>query len=144
MATTTRLPTRVRLLGMCPTLVALLWIAGIAHFRQFTLTGVEWAVVVAAAFALRIITSRLRPARPLPPLPPGASPGGVAATAGLFVAGLFGVLGGGAEALAPEPPDGQVSWGLRTLWHVACAFAAAYCGFLLRLLTAGTTPPPAR
>lgn len=137
-----RPPAHLRLLGLCPTLVALLWIAGVAHFRQFELTGVEWAVTIAAAFAIRVVTARARPARPLPPLPAGASPGMVAATAALFVAGLFGMLGGVGELLVEEPPGGQVPWGLRTLWHAACAFGGAYCAFLSRLLRAGSKPPP--
>lgn len=136
-----RPPVHLRLLGLCPTLVAVLWIAGVARFRQFELSPVEWAVVAAAAFAIRIVTVRMRPARPLPPLPAGASAGMVAATAALFVAGLFGMLGGVAELLAPEPSDGQVPWGLRTLWHAACAFAASYCAFLSRLQRAGSPPP---
>ncbi|MCB9877123.1 MAG: hypothetical protein H6835_05920 [Planctomycetes bacterium] len=137
-----RPPLHLRLLGLAPTLVALLWIAGVAHFRDMALSGVEWAVVCAAAFAVQTVTARLRPRRPLPPLPEGASPGMVAATAALFVAGLFGLLGGAAEALTPEPAGGNAAWGLRTLWHAACAFAAAYCAFLARLLRAGTPPPP--
>jgi hypothetical protein len=44
------------------------------------------------------------------------------------------VLGGIGEAMVQSHYPSELSWGLRTLWHTACAFGASYCAFLHRLL----------
>lgn len=121
------------LLGLCPVLIALLWLAGIAHFRHYELTGKEWAVVVGSAFMLHLLSKRAMRPRPLPPLPAGSSPGLLAALAGAIIGLLVAVIGGVLEwAIAPERPS-ETSWFLRTTWHAACAFGASYCAFLTRL-----------
>lgn len=120
-------------LSLAPVLVALLWIAGIARFREYTLTTNEWAVVLASGFALHLLQKRALRPKPLPPLPPGANPAILALLAGVIVGALASVLGGALEAmLPPGMPDGT-PWALRTLWHGACAFGASYCAFLGRL-----------
>lgn len=139
-----------RILSICPVLVALLWVAGIAHFREFELEAAEWAALIAVAFALHLITRRFRRPRPLPPLPERANPSSLALFAAAIVGLLIGVLGALFEWFVEAYRPTTVPLALRALWHAACAFAAAYCGFLLRLQIAaerqgrgdGTGNPP--
>lgn len=122
-----------RLLGLCPPAIAVLWVAGIAHFRAFELSPVEWAVLAAAGFSIHVVVRRFARPRPLPKLPDGARPGPVAAFAAALLALLAAVVGGVAEAMLDDPAAREVPWALRTLWHAACAFGASYCSFLQRL-----------
>ena len=48
------------LLGICPLLISLLWIAGIAQFREFRLEPLEWAALAAIGFALQLLSRRAR------------------------------------------------------------------------------------
>ncbi len=125
-----------RILGICPVLIAVLWVAGIAHFRDYAFTPMEWAVLLASAFALHIISNRLRRPRPLPQLPEGANPIKMATLASLILAVLVAFAAGVLEWLAEPHLPTSTPWALRTLWHAACAFAASYCGLLLRLTLA--------
>jgi hypothetical protein len=122
-----------RFLGVCPVLVALLWIAGIARFRDFEIAAMEWGALAALGFALHLITGRARHRRPLPPLPERANPASLALFAAGIVGLLIGVLGSVFEWFVEAYQPSTVPLPLRGLWHAACAFAAAYCGFLLRL-----------
>ncbi|MCR9244028.1 MAG: hypothetical protein NXI31_03280 [bacterium] len=122
-----------RLLGVCPILIGLLWIAGIARFRGMELGTVEWLALVAVAFALHVITRRARRPRPLPPLPADANPSSLALFAAGIVGTLIGLLGALFEWIVESYQPSNVPLALRALWHGACAFAAGYCGFLLRL-----------
>jgi hypothetical protein len=138
-----------RVLAVCPVFVALLWVAGIAHFRALEIEPVEWAVVAAAAFALHLLTRRASRPTPLPKLPPDTQPAQLAMLAATLVAVLAAALGGLVEALVEGSPPCPTPWTLRTLWHAACAFAASYCNFLLRVQRAlqrqqqGPPPPNA-
>ncbi len=128
--------TTLRLLGLLPVAIAILWVAGMAHLRNYPLSGMEWATLVAGGFALHAIGTRMWPPRPAPKLPEGATPGAVAALAAAMVAVLAAIVGGGLEHWITPARDATSSWALRTLWHTACVFAFSYCGFLHRLLTA--------
>lgn len=133
MSARARQPWSRRVLATCPVLVALLWVAGIARFRDFEISALEWAALAAVAFALHIITRRARRPRPLPKLPEGANPAALAAFAAAIVGVLIAGLGLLFEWLVEAYRPTTVALPLRALWHGACAFGAAYCGFLLRL-----------
>ncbi|HEX5052356.1 MAG TPA: hypothetical protein VFZ65_11320 [Planctomycetota bacterium] len=133
-----------RLLSLCPVLIAVLWLAGVSQFRNYDLGASEWGAIIACAFALHVITRRLRRERPLPPLPENSNPATLAALAAAIVAFLAMLVGGALEWFVQPYYPSDTSWALRTTWHAACAFGASYCGFLLTLL--GHTrklPPPA-
>ena len=121
-----------RLLGLVPLIIAVLWVAGVARFRGYELDPVQWVPLVALAFAMQVIGNRMR--RPMPPMPQGARAVPLAALVATIVAVVAAVAGGLLEWFTPRYFPTQVSWGLRTLWHVACAFGASYCLFLRRLL----------
>ena len=120
-------------LSVAPVLVALLWLAGVARFRGYELTTNHWAVLLASAFALHLITKRALRPKPLPPLPAGANPAMLALLAGLIVGLLGSVVGGALEAALPPGTPDDTPWALRTTWHGACAFGGSYCAFLGRL-----------
>ena len=67
-------------------------------------------------------------------MPPSARAIPLAALVATIVGAVAFVAGGLLEWVAPRYFPTEVSWGLRTLWHVACAFGASYCLFLRRLL----------
>jgi len=121
-----------RLLGLVPLIIAVLWVAGVARFRSYELHPVQWISLVALAFAMQVIGNRMR--RPMPPMPQGARAIPLAALVATVVAIVAAVAGGLLEWVTPRYFPTEVSWGLRTLWHVACAFGASYCLFLRRLL----------
>lgn len=125
-----------RFLALCPTAIAVLWVAGIAHFRAYALSRTEWAMIVAAAFGLGAIAQRMQRGRPVPKLPEHANPATMAALAAAIIGVLALPFGGVLEVFAETVVPSETSWALRTTWHAACAFAASYCMFLLRL-----TPP---
>lgn len=126
----------LRVLAVCPAAVAVLWIAGIAKFRDLEIRPMEWVVLVAAGFTLQLLTKRASARRPLPQLPKDSNP--VALT--LFVSAILGTvvtIGGGLfEWFLERYEPSKVSLPLRALWHGACAFGAAYCSYLPRLLVA--------
>jgi len=123
-----------RLLGLVPLAIAILWVAGVARFRDYQLEPIHWLSLVAFAFAMQVLGKRIRRERPLPPMPPGARAVPLSALVATIVAAVAAVAGGLLEWVAPRYFPTEVSWGLRTLWHVACAFGASYCIFLRRLL----------
>lgn len=123
-----------RLLGLVPLAIAIVWVAGVARFRSYELEPLQWLLLVAFAFALQVIGVRMRRQRPLPPMPSGARAVPLAALVATIVGAAAAVAGGALEWVAPRYFPTEVSWGLRTLWHVACAFGASYCLFLRRLL----------
>jgi hypothetical protein len=122
-----------RFLSLCPTLVAVLWVAGVARFHGHEFGPRDVLILGAAAFALRILLARVRRPRALPPLPSHASAPAIAAIAALFVAVLAAVLLGALEWIAENAMPANASLGLRVFWHGACAFAAAYCHMLFLL-----------
>ena len=131
-----------RLLSLCPVLIGLLWVAGIAHFRQYEFLPREWAVIAAGGFALHVLYQRLRRPRPVPPLPEGANPVALAAFAAAIIGALVTFIGGLIEwAVQAYRPSTTSLW-LRATWHGACAFGASYCAFLLRV-TGPTKRAPA-
>lgn len=130
------------MLGLCPVLVAVLWLAGFARFRGIELTAVEWLLVAAAVLALQAIGRRVARPRPLPPLPEHTNPAVMAALAAGLAMLPAGLLGGGLEWILDGDQPSDVPWALRTLWHAACAFAVCYCGFLLQLLAPRHPGPP--
>ncbi|MGC6488567.1 MAG: hypothetical protein ACON4Z_13050 [Planctomycetota bacterium] len=123
-----------RLLGLVPLAIAIVWVAGVARFRDYELQPLHWLLLVAFAFAMQVIGARMRAQRPLPPMPSGARAVPLAALVATIVGAAAAVAGGALEWVAPRYFPTEVSWGLRTLWHVACAFGASYCLFLRRLL----------
>ncbi|MGE3174870.1 MAG: hypothetical protein AB7O97_19735 [Planctomycetota bacterium] len=132
----------LRLLRVLPTAIAVLWIAGFAQFHDLGLGGLDFAVLIAAAFALQVVMARLRgPERQLV-LPAGANPTTVALLAAMIAGTLTLVLGGVLEGMLPAESSSSTPWWLRTVWHGACAFAASYCRFLARLGTARRQAPP--
>jgi hypothetical protein len=128
-----RLHPLVQLLRLCPTLIAILWVAGVAHFRGYELNRIEWLVIAGSAFVLQLLTNRAAPVQLKTPLPPGTTPRAVAALAASMLALLAAVLGGVFEVVIEPMRTSETSWALRTAWHAACVFAASYCAVLLRL-----------
>lgn len=122
-----------RLLSLCPVLIGLLWVAGISNFRGYTLDGREWAVLLAAALAMHVLTTRLQRRRPAPVLPEGTNPVKVSLLAAAMLAALAAVFGAVLESLADHYRPSEVALPWRATWHAACTFAATYCGFLQRL-----------
>lgn len=129
----------MRLLQLLPVAIAILWLAGVAQFRDYQLSPLEWATLVVVAFTLRTLTIRFQRPRPLPPLPPGTNPTTLAILAAGIIGGLAALVGGTLEAIVETSQPTTTSWLLRTVWHGASAFAAGYCGFLHRLLTSPRT-----
>jgi len=123
-----------RLLGLVPLAIAVLWVAGVAKFRDYELKPLHWLSLVAFAFAMQILGKRIWQRKPLPPMPEGARAIPLAALVAIIVAVVAAVAGGLLEWFATRYFPTDVPWALRTLWHVACAFGAAYCLFLQRLL----------
>ena len=123
-----------RILGLISLGIALLWIAGVARFRDHELKPSEWLIQVAGGFALHILARRTWNRRPLPALPEGARAMHLAALIATIVAAMTCILGGILEMVAQQYLPSEVPWGLRILWHGACAFGASYCVFLQRLL----------
>lgn len=131
-----------RIVDLLPTPIAVLWVVGIARFRDIELGTSEVLALLAAAFALRLLSNRLRPTRRVV-LPANVNPVFVA-TLGAALLGAVALLFGGAiEALLEwREPRPNTPWWLRTVWHGACAFAASYCRFLARQAAPGAPPPP--
>lgn len=130
-----------RLLSICPVLIAVLWVAGVSRFRAYELQPREWAVVVAAAFALHVIGRRLNRNRPLPQLPPGSNPALISLLAAAILGVLAAIVAGLFEALVDQYRPATVALPWRAAWHAACSFGATYCGFLYRLGFARRPPP---
>ncbi len=139
-------PTR-RILSLMPSLVAGLWIVGVTRFRDLDLDLRSYIAIFATTMALLLL---LRRARPLPrhiDLAPGSNPRSMALLVAVLTGGIALLLGGALEAvLAGGDPPVKTSWHLRTLWHGACAFAAAYFRLLGKLRVRGedASGPPAR
>jgi len=125
------------LLRLCPILIAMVWIAGVASFRDFAMQPLHWAIAAAAGFATLVVLRRLMLRQPTPKLPEGASVVKVSAWIALVFALITFVVGGIVEVAAQQRFPSDTPWGLRTLWHGACAYGGAYCVFLQRLLRAG-------
>lgn len=123
-----------RLLGLVPLGIAIIWVAGVAQFRDYELKPLHWLLLVAFAFAMQVIGKRIWARRPLPPMPEGARAVPLAAMVATIIAVAAAIAGGMLEWFATRYFPSEVSWGLRTLWHIACAFGASYCMFLQRLL----------
>lgn len=123
-----------RLLGLVPLGIAIIWVAGVAQFRDYELKPLHWLLLVAFAFAMQVIGKRIWTRRPLPPMPEGARAVPLAAMVATIIAVAAAIAGGMLEWFATRYFPSEVSWGLRTLWHIACAFGASYCLFLQRLL----------
>ena len=123
-----------RLLGLAAFAIAIIWVAGVARFRDYELEPIQWLSLAALTFARSVIGGRMRRRRPMPPMPQGARAIPLAALVATIVGAVAFVAGGLLEWVAPRYFPTEVSWGLRTLWHVACAFGASYCLFLRRLL----------
>ena len=131
-----------RSLGLLPTAIAILWVAGIAHFRQYSMSSSEWLVVVAFALALHALTRRLQP-RPRPlQLPEGINRMNVALLAAGMLGAVAGLLGGLGEWIAEHYVPSDHPLPLRATWHAACAFAAAYCTLLRRLYATAPSATP--
>lgn len=123
-----------RLLGLTSLAIGILWVAGVARFRDHELKTEEWLILVTGGFALHILTQRTFHRRPLPVLPEGARAMHLSALIASIIAAMAAVMGGILEVVAQQYMPSEVPWGLRMLWHAACAFGAAYCLFLQRLL----------
>jgi hypothetical protein len=131
-----RLPLRLRVLNLLPTGVAVLWIAGIAQFRELPMTSIDYAVLLAFALALQILMRRLRPRSNAIVLPASANPTVVSLLAASLTGAVALLVGGVLESLVPVQEQGPTPLWLRTVWHGACAFAASYCRFLARIVPA--------
>ena len=123
-----------RLHSLCPLAISILWVAGVALFRGHELKPTEWLILVLGGFALHVISRLTWSRRPLPPLPEGARAVRLSALVAMIVAVMASVVGGVLEFAAQGYFPSDVPWGLRMLWHAACAFGATYCAFLQRLL----------
>ena len=53
-----------RLLGLVPLAIAILWVAGVARFRDYQLEPIHWLSLVAFAFAMQVLGKRIRRERP--------------------------------------------------------------------------------
>ena len=122
------------MLGLCPIGIAVIWVAGVAMFRNYPLTTLNWLLLIAFAFAMDVIGKRIWKRRPLPPLPEGARAIPLSALAAIAIAFVAAIVSGILEWFATDYFPTDISWGMRTLWHSACAFAASYCAYLQRLL----------
>ncbi len=123
-----------RVLGLVSLAIAILWVAGVAKFRNHELQPSEWLILIAGGFALHILAQRTWHRRPLPALPEGARAMHMAALIASIIAAMACVVGGILELVAQNYLPSELPWGLRMLWHAACAFGASYCMFLQRLL----------
>jgi len=138
-----RAPLPARLARTLPTLIAALWIAGIANFRDFGFGPLDYLTLLAAALALQIVLGRVRGSQRRIVLPARSNPATIALLAAAMTAALAIVLGGIVESIVPAKPGHDLPpWALRTLWHGACAFGASYCRLLSRLLPSPSPPPP--
>lgn len=129
-----------RLLSLCMVLIGLLWVAGISNFRGYSLNPREWAVLVAAALSLHMLTRMLQRRRPAPVLPEGANPVKVSLLAAAILASLAAIAGAVLESLADQYQPSEVALPWRATWHAACTFAVTYCGFLQRFALGPTAP----
>lgn len=131
-----------RPLSLLPTAIGVLWVAGVAHFRQYVLTTQEWLVIVAFAFALHVMVQRMVRPVPMPPLPPGANPATLALLAAAIFGALAGMFGGLFELAFQDWVPSQHPLALRAAWHAACTFAASYCTLLRRMYATNRPTPP--
>lgn len=138
----TRHPLRTQVLDALPTAIAVLWIAGITQFRGLPMTGMDYAVLAAFAFALHTLLRRLRPGRRAIVLPPTANAATVALLAATITGAMALLVGALLEAMVPPQEQGNTPYWLRTVWHGACAFGASYCRFLARVVQGDALPPP--
>jgi hypothetical protein len=91
--------------------------------------------------ALQAIRRRARPnERPID-LGTIQNPNLIAAVVGAIALVFALLLGGLLEAFAMQGERVDAPWWLRTVWHGACAFASAYCGFLARIEAAQLANP---
>lgn len=126
-----------RLLAPCPMAVLLLWIAGVARFREYRIAGREWLFLAVAALGLDAAARGVRRSA-RPPVVETSHAATVSAVAAAVV-GVAALLGGGLlEFVVERIRPTASSLPLRALWHGACAFAFTYCTLLLRL----TAEPP--
>src|SRR5262245_24628494 len=137
-----RPPLQARILRLMPPLIAALWIAGIANFRDFGFGPLDYLTLLAAALALQLVLARMRGGQRPIALPAHSNPATIALLAAAMTAVLAFVLGGIVESIVPaEPGHDLPPWALRTVWHAACAFGASYCRILSRLLPSPSSPP---
>lgn len=136
-----RRPLRTQVLDALPTAVAVLWIAGVTQFRGLPMTGLDYAVLAAFAFALHALLRRMRPGRRAIVLPPTANVGTVALLAATITGVMALLVGAVLEAMVPPQEQGNTPYWLRTVWHAACAFGASYCRFLARVVQGDARPP---
>lgn len=132
-----------RILALCPLVVAILWVGGVAGFRGHPLGPRDYGLLAAAAMALHLIMQRARRPRPLPPLPQGITPVRLALLSATLLGLFAGVVGGVFEWLITAAEPSATPWPLRTVWHAACVFAGSYCTVLHRLTGPTATKPPA-
>lgn len=125
-----------RVLGLCPTLVAVLWVAGVARFRGVALAPVEWAALVAMALALHLIVGRTRRPAPMPKLSADTNAPLLAAFAAAAFTAVAAAISALVEWFVDSIEPATTTFTLRVLWHAACCFGACYCTFLLRVLNA--------
>jgi len=123
-----------RLLGLISLGIGILWVAGIAQFRDHELKPEEWLILVAGGFTLHLLMQRASRKKALPPMPEGARAMRMSALIAAIFAAMACIAGGILELVAQQYRPTEVPWGLRMLWHAACAFGFSYCRVLQRLL----------
>lgn len=126
-----------RLLAPCPIAILLLWVAGVARFRDYQIAGREWFFLAVAAFGLDAVARGVRRGVRTPDV--AATHASAVSAIAAAVVGTAALLGGGLlEFVVERIRPASTGVPLRAVWHGACAFAFTYCTLLLRL----TAEPP--
>jgi hypothetical protein len=130
-----RYRTHRRVLWGAPVAIFVLWLAGIASYRAWSIPAGQHVVLLTLLLSAKLVCGWVLPARPRFVLPMGRNLLSLTLQVGIITAVVGLILGGIVEAGVPHSDPGYgTPWLLRTFWHGACAFGASYASFLGRHL----------